>query len=124
MERKGKNNEKYKNDELENKRFEELNRLECKNKKNIIKIKFANIIIKLSNNIKNENYIYNELYKNYLESWKSICIIQENSQLYTLIEYLLRDDISIIRKTVIGTITDEKLEDELYLQFVEEFINL
>jgi hypothetical protein len=124
MERKGKNNEKYKNDELENKIIEELNRLECKNKKNIIKIKFANIIIKLSNNIKNENYIYNDLYKNYLESWKSICIIKENSQLYTLIEYLLRDDISIIRKTIIGTITDEKLEDELYLQFVEEFINL
>ena len=124
MERKGKNNEYKRIEEHENKRIEELNRLECKNKKNIIKIKFANIIIKFANNIKNENYIYNDLYKKYLESWKSICIIKENSQLYTLIEYLLRDDISIIRKTIIGTITDEKLEDELYLQFVEEFINL
>ena len=123
-ERQYKNNENYKS-EYENKLIEEeFNKLKSKNKNNIIKIKFADKIIKLSDNIKNENYIYNELYTNYLEIWKSMCIIKENSKLYTLIEYLLRQDIHIIRKVIIETVTDEKLQDELYLQFIEEFINL
>jgi hypothetical protein len=109
---------------MEEKRLEELKRLQNQNKKNTIRIKFAHTFMKICNNIKNENYIYNEIYNDYLNNWKSICILECNSSLYSLVESLLKDNVYNIRKTIISSITDDKLDDAVYLQFVEEFISL
>jgi hypothetical protein len=122
-----KNNEKcVENNEKDygNMFTEEFNKLLCQNNKNKIKIQFADKLMIISNNIKNENYIYKDLYKDYLDNWKLICISKCNQSLYTLIEYLLKDNIYNIRRTIISSVTDDKLEDELYFQFIEEFVNL
>jgi hypothetical protein len=110
--------------EVENNLTEELHKLQNQNKKNTIKIKFADKLMIISNNIKNENSIYKDLYKEYLNNWKMLCVLKRNQSLYTLIEYLMKDNIYNIRKTIIGLITDDNLENELYFQFVEAFVNL
>lgn len=109
---------------MERKGKEENNKLIKQNQKNIIRIKFADKLLKISNNVKHENYIYEDIYKNYIDNWKSICILNAKHSLYTLLDYIARDDVYNIRKTIIGLITDDNLEDTLYVQFVEEFINL
>lgn len=87
-------------------------------------IKFGNKLVLICNNIKNENYIYHDLYYNYLSKWNQLSLIKENSNLYNLTHTLLKNDISNIRKTIISSITYEKLKDDLFLNFIEDFIDL
>lgn len=87
-------------------------------------IQFGDKLVIISNNLKNENYIYHDLYYNYLSKWNQLSLIKENSNLYNLTHTLLKNDISNIRKTIITSITYEKLKDELYLKFIEDFIEL
>lgn len=131
MERKDqiiKNNENYHKekymDDIEKKKLEELYRLQQHNQKNIIKIKFADKFMKFCSDKKNENYVYNEVYNDYLNNWKLICILECNASLYSLIESLMKENVYNIKKTIISSVTDDKLEDKIYLDFIEEFIRL
>ena len=92
--------------------------------KDKVKIKFADKLIKYSNKMKENSSIYKDLYKKYLTNWNIISIIKSNHKLITLIDLLSRNDVYNIKKTIIDLITYENLDDELYSQFIYDFIYL
>lgn len=102
----------------------EIFKLNDKNKKNIIRIKFANKLLQLSKLLLDEKQLYKVLYNEFLTTWKSISIYNTNRKLYRLLEFLCQDNIYNIKNTIIGIVTDTNLDDILFLRFVNDFISL